>query len=67
MKHETREKKKYISVTLVLLIMSVIVAVLVALTYFELHRYEDGIIDVCATQQDSYVQLVIDQFKGEQD
>ena len=62
MKNKNKKKKrKYISVTLVLLLMTVIVGALVALTYFELHRYEDGIIDVCATQQDSYVQLVIDQ------
>ncbi len=61
MKKKNGQKRKYISVTLVLLIMTVIVAALVALTYFEMHRYEDGIIDVCATQQDSYVQLVIDQ------
>ena len=61
MKKKNGQGRKYISVTLVLLIMTVIVASLVALTYFEMNRYEDGIIDVCATQQDSYVQLVIDQ------
>lgn len=53
--------KKYISITLVLIVMTVIVAGLALLTAFEMARYEDGIIDVCATQQDSYVQLVIDQ------
>jgi hypothetical protein len=41
--------------------MIIVTGAFVALTYFEMHRYEDGIIDVCATQQDSYVQLVIDQ------
>ncbi|MBO5620161.1 MAG: hypothetical protein J5959_00855, partial [Butyrivibrio sp.] len=61
MKKKSGEKKNYISVSLVLLIMTVIVAGLVVLTYFEMHRYEEGILDVCATQQDSYVQLVIDQ------
>ena len=29
--------------------------------HIELQRYEDGILDVCATQQDAYVQLVLDQ------
>lgn len=28
---------------------------------YQIHRYEDGILDVCATQQDTYVQLVVDQ------
>ena len=53
MKKKSGEKKNYISVSLVLLIMTVIVAGLVVLTYFEMHRYEEGILDVCATQQDS--------------
>lgn len=54
-------KKKYISLPMVLVVMTALVTGLVFLTAFELARYEDGIIDVCATQQDSYVQLVIDQ------
>lgn len=28
---------------------------------FQMKRYEKGLIDVCATQQDAYVQLVLDQ------
>ena len=61
MSKKNRKKRKYISVTLVLIFMAVVVAGLAGLTFFEMQRYEDGIIDVCATQQDSYVQLVIDQ------
>ena len=61
MSKSNKKKKKYISVTLVLILMAIIASGLAALTYFEMQRYEDGIIDVCATQQDSYVQLVIDQ------
>ena len=61
MSRKKSKKRKYISVTLVLILMSIIVAGLAGLTFFEMKRYEDGIIDVCATQQDSYVQLVIDQ------
>ncbi len=55
------DSRGLISIPKILIIMILIVTALVALTYFELHRYEDGILDVCATQQDSYVQLVIDQ------
>ena len=61
MSNKNKKKKKYISVTLILILMAVIVAGLAGLTFFEMQRYEDGLIDVCATQQDSYVQLVIDQ------
>ena len=58
---KNKKNDHMISLPLMLVIMTIVVAVFVALTYFEMNRYEDGIIDVCATQQDSYVQLVIDQ------
>ena len=61
MQKKSKREKNTISVPLILVIMIVVTSAFVALTYFEMHRYEDGIIDVCATQQDSYVQLVIDQ------
>lgn len=32
-----------------------------AFVYYQMVRYEDGLLDVCATQQDGYVQLVVDQ------
>ena len=57
----TKEKSGLVSIPLILIVMLLIVSAFVALTYFEMQRYEDGILDVCATQQDSYVQLVIDQ------
>ncbi len=41
--------------------MIVTISVLIAFTVYGLKRYEDGLLDVCSTQQDSYVQLVIDQ------
>lgn len=31
------------------------------LAYIQISRYEKGILEVCATQQDAYVQLVLDQ------
>lgn len=57
----TKRKSGLISIPLILIVMLIVVTAFVALTYFEMQRYEDGILDVCATQQDSYVQLVIDQ------
>lgn len=61
MNKKNENKRKYISISLVLAVMTILVAGLALLTVYEMARYEDGIIDVCATQQDSYVQLVIDQ------
>ena len=58
---KTKEKSGLVSIPLILIAMLLVVTAFVALTYFEMQRYEDGILDVCATQQDSYVQLVIDQ------
>lgn len=59
--NKTKEKRGLVSIPLILIAMLLVVTAFVALTYFEMQRYEDGILDVCATQQDSYVQLVIDQ------
>ncbi len=58
---KTKVKSGLVSIPLILIAMLLVVTAFVALTYFEMQRYEDGILDVCATQQDSYVQLVIDQ------
>ncbi len=49
-----------------ILIITTICMVIIAVSgglfsYVQLGRYERGIMDVCATQQDSYVQLVLDQ------
>lgn len=49
----------------ILIITTVVVIVIVALcgvcTWYQLYNLENGILDVCATQQDAYVQLVLDQ------
>ena len=58
---KTKVKSGLVSIPLILIAMLLVVTAFIALTYFEMQRYEDGILDVCATQQDSYVQLVIDQ------
>ena len=52
------KKKSLLAVTG---IMTAILIVVIFVTWRALERYEQGIIDVCATQQDSYVQLVVDQ------
>lgn len=49
-----------------ILLITTVSAVVFALAsgvfiFYQMDRYEDGILDVCATQQDSYVQLVLDQ------
>ena len=54
-------KLKKRSLLAVTAIMTVILIVVIFVTWMALSRYEQGIIDVCATQQDSYVQLVVDQ------
>lgn len=39
----------------------VFVIVVLATVVLQFHNMEEGVLDVCATQQDAYVQLVIDQ------
>ena len=56
----TRKYKKK-NLLLVTAIMTAILIVVIFVTWKALAQYEEGIVDVCATQQDSYVQLVIDQ------
>lgn len=49
-------------VALIAAMLSVLVSVFAAaLVWAELEHYESGVLDVCATQQDAYVQLVLDQ------
>ena len=48
-------------VLIITTICVICVAVIAGFTaHIELQRYEDGILDVCATQQDAYVQLVLE-------
>ena len=51
--------KKIVAKTVV--IMLCVVAALSGVFWWQLKRYEDGIIDIYANQQDAYVQLVLDQ------
>ena len=55
-------------VLIITTICVICVAVIAGFTaHIELQRYEDGILDVCATQQDAYVQLVLDQINLQAD
>ena len=55
----------------ILLITSICVIILailaVAFDQFQMNRFEQGLLDVCAAQQDAYVQLVLDQININQD
>ena len=55
----------------ILLITSICVIVFailaVAFDQFQMYRFEQGLLDVCAAQQDAYVQLVLDQININQD
>lgn len=53
--------KKSGVLTITTIVVLVIVLLSVAYTWYQLRNLENGILDVCATQQDAYVQLVLDQ------
>lgn len=59
------KKKKKGRVHPILMITSICVLVFavlaVAFDQFQMYRFEQGLLDVCAAQQDAYVQLVLDQ------
>lgn len=65
-KDKTVKKKRYPILTVTAVCVLLFSAVAVAFAAFQLRRYEEGILDVCATQQDAYVQLVLDQINLEQ-
>lgn len=57
-----KKKNKTSRVFLWTIILYILVmAAAAVLVWIQLGRYEQGILDVCATQQDGYVQLVLDQ------
>lgn len=57
-----QSKKRHINVLAVTTIaMAALAAVCIFLTVYQLYVQEEGILDVSATQQDAYVQLVLDQ------
>ena len=49
-------------------ICAILLAILaIAFDQFQMNRFEQGLLDVCAAQQDAYVQLVLDQININQD
>lgn len=57
-------KKRFNSINIMALTtvaMVALVGVCILFTIYQLKIQEEGILDVCATQQDAYVQLVLDQ------
>ncbi|MGN0166245.1 MAG: hypothetical protein ACI39R_08700 [Lachnospiraceae bacterium] len=64
-KNNIREKRQTGKRTNILgrfvFLLLVLVAISAAFLYWQLKQYEEGILEVCATGQDGYVQLVLDQ------
>ncbi len=60
MNNKIKNRKKH-TLALTTIVMIVVVAICGLLTWYQLYKLEKGILDVCATQQDAYVQLVLDQ------
>lgn len=61
-RRETRKKRHpIVGVTLLCTLLASLCAGMLA--WFLLAQYEEGLLDVCAVQQDGYVQLVLDQIR----
>lgn len=58
-KNEKKKKAKVLPVTVI--VMIAVAALSGFLLYRQYRKYEQGVLDVCAAQQDGYVQLVLDQ------
>jgi len=54
-------EKKHIQAWKVTIFTLVVLLITCVLAYEQVMKYEDGVLDVYATQQDAYVQLVLDQ------
>ena len=67
MKKDRRGKKGHPIVGITLLCALLASMCAGAAAWFQLERYEAGLVEVCAVQQDSYVQLVLDQIRLEGD
>ena len=57
-KKNKKPKNVLVITTIYLICFSVIAG---AFAYTRINKYEEGVLEVCATQQDAYVQLVLDQ------
>ncbi len=57
-KHIKKNKNVMVITTIYVLCFSIIAGIF---AYTRINKYERGVLEVCATQQDAYVQLVLDQ------
>ena len=57
-KKNKKPKNVLVITTIYVICFSVIAGVF---AYTRINKYEEGVLEVCATQQDAYVQLVLDQ------
>ena len=57
-KKNKKPKNVLVITTIYVICFSVIAG---AFAYTRINKYEEGVLEVCATQQDAYVQLVLDQ------
>ena len=57
-KKNKKPKNMLVITTIYVICFSVIAG---AFAYTRINKYEEGVLEVCATQQDAYVQLVLDQ------
>lgn len=57
--YKIKKKRNILAITTILVIVIVVICSLFA--WYQINSLEKGILDVCATQQDAYVQLVLDQ------
>lgn len=58
-KSDVNKRSRFLMLTMISVI--VVVVACVAFAWYQIYNMESGILDVCATQQDAYVQLVVDQ------
>ena len=63
---DKREKRKYSFLAMMAVVAVCAGIMMYAFVDYQMKRMEQGVLDVCATQQDAYVQLVLDQINLKQ-
>ena len=61
---DTKHKKYFMRVTVVVFVIAVLIGVF---GYYEVRQYDESILEIYAEQQDSYVKLVLDQINLQKD
>ena len=60
-KKQARRREKHPILLITSICALILAALALAFDQFQMYRFEKGLLDVCAAQQDAYVQLVLDQ------